>query len=640
MINKKSLAKTITEFALPGLEQFIKLLPDIAMIVTPEGLILHQNHAAAELFPAEDSWLETISPVTGWPFQPEGAIEIDLTTPNGDSRTFQTQVSDALQAGYDGYLVVMRDITDQKKQDREHEAVIAISTALRGMQTRFQIFSTVLNRLENLMEIEKAIIISPHAHSSKYFIELVRGIGEEYIGRELPEDLSFSNLIEKQEPLWIADITPKSSFSFLDYFHDMQSAAIFPLAMDEKHIGAIAVAKRGYINQGQFNLLSIIAGITAGAIQRATLDEKANQSLQRLTALRILNLAVSGSLDLNKTLNVLLDQITNQLHVDAADIYLYDPDTRLLKHTARSGFWTNYGEHIFLKPGEDLPGQIALKPGMIQYPSIADHKQEFLRVRMIENERFISYYAVPLLSNSQVKGVLELFSRRPVHLDDHWINFLEALAAEAAVAIDNAELIQQLHVSNDELTLAYDATIQGWSRTLELRDHETKGHSERVVDLTLQLAREMGISDSELLHMRRGAMLHDIGKTGIPDSILLKTGPLNGDETGVMQLHPEYAMKLLSGIPFLQPALDIPYCHHEKWNGTGYPQGLKGEDIPLAARIFAVVDVFDALSYERPYRGAWSRKKVLEYIRQQSGEHFDPKVVKAFLKLIQEQDQD
>ena len=254
---------------------------------------------------------------------------------------------------------------------------------------------------------------------------------------------------------------------------------------------------------------------------------------------------------------------------------------------------------------------------------------------MIEGERFVSYYAIPLLSKGRVKGILELFSRRTVHLDHHWISFLEALAAEAAVAIDNAELIQQLHVSNDELTLAYDATIQGWSRTLELRDHETKGHSDRVVELTLQLAREMDIPEAEMLHIRRGAMLHDIGKTGIPDSILLKTGPLNGEETGVMQLHPEYAMKLLSGIPFLQPALDIPYCHHEKWNGRGYPQGLKGEDIPLSARIFSVVDVFDALSYERPYRGAWSRKKVLEYIKEQSGEHFDPKVVKTFLNMIQ-----
>ena len=640
MIRKNSPDSSLDQFEVSGLEQFIHLLPDIAMIVAPDGLIQHQNAASQEFFPDSDSWLKIITDAAGWPFQSSQPFEIEFIAPDGGRRSFQTQISDTLQAGHNGYLILMRDITQQKRQGQEHEAVLSIDEAIRGLTTPIQIFTTILNKLESLFEIDKAVIISPRHQTGTYFIELVRGIGEEQIGRKLPEDPSFSQFLARQEPLLIEHIPPKASFTFLEHFHDMRSAAVYPLNIHENEIGAIAVAKRTQITQTQFGLLNLIARMTSSAIQHATLDEKANQSLQRLTALRILNLAVSGSLDLDKTLNVLLDQITSQLHVDAADIYLYDLDTHLLKHTARSGFWTNYGEYIFLKPGEDLPGQIVMRPHMVQLPNINGRKHEFLRQRMIENERFVSYYALPLLSKGQVKGVLELFSRRPVHLDALWINFLEALAAEAAVAIDNAELIQKLHASNEELTVAYDATILGWSRTLELRDHETKGHSERVVELTLQLAREMGVPESELLHIRRGAMLHDIGKTGIPDSILLKTGPLNREETGIMHLHPEYAMKLLSGIPFLKPALDIPYCHHEKWNGTGYPQGLKGEEIPFAARIFAVVDVFDALSYERPYRGAWSREKVLEYIRQQSGEHFDPNVVTAFLKLIQAQAQD
>ena len=636
MINKKSPPQEISQIPSSGLEQFIELLPDVALIIDADGLILQHNTAARALFPDDDSWLKTISDTTDWPFQTEHPIEIKINLANGAQREFEAQLSDAIQMGCDGYLVTLRDITEQNNQEREREAVLAISDALHGTPSRIQILSTILNKLESLMHIDKAIVINRDGYVSKFFIELVRGIEEECIGFELPDNAWLIDLIDKHETVLVSNLPQKTDSLCSKYFRDMESAALFPMVMDENLIGVIAVAKRTPITSSQFNLLSIIAELTTAAIQRARLDEKANQSLQRLTALRILNLAVSGSLDLDKTLNVLLDQITNQIHVDAADIYLYDPDTHLLKHTARSGFWTNYGEHIFLKLGEAFPGKIAVTPKIIQIPCIANRKEEFLRVRMIEGERFVSYYAIPLLSKGHVKGVLELFSRRPVHLDHHWISFLEALAAEAAVAIDNAELIQQLHESNDELTLAYDATIQGWSRTLELRDHETKGHSDRVVELTLQLAHEMGIPESEMLHIRRGAMLHDIGKTGIPDSILLKTGPLNGEETGVMQLHPEYAMKLLSGIPFLQPALDIPYCHHEKWNGMGYPQGLKGEDIPLAARIFSIVDVFDALSYERPYRGAWSRKKVLEYIREQSGEQFDPKVVKAFLKIVQE----
>lgn len=178
-----------------------------------------------------------------------------------------------------------------------------------------------------------------------------------------------------------------------------------------------------------------------------------------------------------------------------------------------------------------------------------------------------------------------------------------------------------------------DATIEGWSRALDLRDKETEGHSQRVTELTLRLARSMGISEAELVHVRRGALLHDIGKMGIPDNILLKPDPLTEEEWEIMRLHPVLAYDMLSPIDYLRPALDIPYCHHEKWDGTGYPNGLKGEQILLAARIFAVVDVWDALRSERPYRPGWPENKVIEYIREQAGKHFDPTVVEVFLKM-------
>jgi putative nucleotidyltransferase with HDIG domain len=171
-------------------------------------------------------------------------------------------------------------------------------------------------------------------------------------------------------------------------------------------------------------------------------------------------------------------------------------------------------------------------------------------------------------------------------------------------------------------------------RALELRDEPTEGHTRRVTDLTLQLARKMKISEDELEHIRRGCILHDIGKMGIPDSILRKPGRLNARETMVMRRHPQYALEMLLSVPFLRPALNIPYCHHEKWDGTGYPRGLKGKQIPLAARIFAVVDVWDALTSDRPYRGPWSAKKASEYIRRQAGKHFDPRVVNIFLSML------
>jgi putative two-component system response regulator len=190
-----------------------------------------------------------------------------------------------------------------------------------------------------------------------------------------------------------------------------------------------------------------------------------------------------------------------------------------------------------------------------------------------------------------------------------------------------------LQRANTELAQAYDDTLKGWSLALELRDNETQGHSQRVTDMTLCLARAIGIGDDNLVHIRWGALLHDIGKMGIPDSILHKAGPLTDEEWKIMRRHPVYAYELLSPIAYLRPALDIPYCHHEKWDGNGYPCGLKGEQIPLAARIFAVVDVWDALHSDRPYRAAWPEEKIYSHIRDQAGMYFDPQVVTVFLNI-------
>jgi PAS domain S-box-containing protein len=195
------------------------------------------------------------------------------------------------------------------------------------------------------------------------------------------------------------------------------------------------------------------------------------------------------------------------------------------------------------------------------------------------------------------------------------------------------ELLQK---SAQDLNVAYDATLQGWSNALELREHETAGHSQRVVRQTLRLAQLLHVNPHEMIHIERGALLHDIGKMGIPDSILLKPGPLTDDEWQIMRQHPFYAKNLLCDIEYLQPALDIPYCHHEKWDGSGYPRKLKGTEIPLAARIFAIIDVWDALSSNRPYRPAWDREAIIQHLKDQSGRHFDPQVVEAFLSLLQE----
>lgn len=200
------------------------------------------------------------------------------------------------------------------------------------------------------------------------------------------------------------------------------------------------------------------------------------------------------------------------------------------------------------------------------------------------------------------------------------------------------KLVQErakLEEVNTKLLAAYEATIEGWSRAMDLRDKETEGHSQRVTTLTAQLAADFGMNNEQLLHIRRGALLHDIGKLGVPDSILHKSDKLTDEEWVIMRKHPQFAYDMLHSVEYLRPTLDILYCHHEKWDGTGYPRGLKGEEIPIAARIFAIVDVWDALRSDRPYRPAWKKEDALSYIREQSGKHFDPKVVELFFKVIE-----
>ena len=203
----------------------------------------------------------------------------------------------------------------------------------------------------------------------------------------------------------------------------------------------------------------------------------------------------------------------------------------------------------------------------------------------------------------------------------------------AGNALQRASLLEKTLHQAEELAAAYDNTLAGWARALELRDELTEGHTRRVTALTMQLSHAMDISPEDLVQIQRGAILHDIGKMGIPDQILLKRGPLTLEESVVMRRHPQFAYEMLYPIAFLRPALEIPYCHHEKWDGTGYPRGLKGEEIPLAARIFAVADVWDAITSDRPYRPAWSREKAIDYMRSESGKYFDPRVLEIFFTL-------
>ena len=263
------------------------------------------------------------------------------------------------------------------------------------------------------------------------------------------------------------------------------------------------------------------------------------------------------------------------------------------------------------------------------------HTAAIARMKLFTPGKVIqSGISLPMITRDTVIGVLQVFSFKPDGYQERDAAAVSLIANTAASAIHDVQLTHSLERTSQDLTQTYEATINGWSRALELRDFSTERHTERVVSISMELGRKIGLDDSDLLRIKRGAQLHDIGKMGVPDSILLKPGPLDEAEWRVMRKHPVYAYELLRPIPKFNDIVDIPYCHHEKWDGSGYPRRLSGREIPLAARLFAVVDVWDALSSNRPYRTAWPQHQVMDYIQHQSNKHFEPEITQAFLEIV------
>jgi len=366
-------------------------------------------------------------------------------------------------------------------------------------------------------------------------------------------------------------------------------------------------------------------------IQDITEQKLRGRERETLLALAIALRAASNRAEM---LPIILDQIISLLNLDGAALASLDSASgEVIVELARGGLegWSN----VRIPPGQGITG-IVMASGETYVTNDLNADPNTYRADLLAGE--ISIACAPLIADKKVIGALWIRSQS--HMQDADVRLLEGIANMTSTALQRATLFEQTVQYASQLTDAYEKNIEGWSHALDLRDKETEGHTLRVTALTLKLARAMGIPEADIVHIRRGALLHDIGKMGIPDHILLKPGALTAEEMETMRQHPVFAYELLKPIEFLRDSLDIPWRHHEKWDGTGYPRGLKGEEIPLAARLFAVVDVWDALTSDRPYRQAWSKEKALDYLRQQAGRHFDPHVVELFLKLLKEDAQD
>jgi len=515
-----------------------------------------------------------------------------------------------------------------------------LSADLNSLHTERELLNTLVRRTALLSNSLVSTVMLLDETTSEVILAEHTGLPENVPSgiripiKALPEEVM---VFQKGQSVIVSDIDRDLPALRRILLHpDIKSFTAFPLTISGRVVGVITISGLETHNpsEAEVNIYQLLARLASAALENVRLFENINRSLKRMGSLRRVDMAISSSFDLMLTLNILLEQVTTHLEVDAADILLFDSGDSTLKYTCGRGFHGQALKFTNLRLGEGYAGRAALERRTIYIPNIQEEPSELDKSTTLGSEEFVSYWGVPLLGKGHIQGVLEVFHREPIQVDQEWLDFLETLAGQAAIAIDNVHLFDTLERSNADLSMAYDNTLAGWASALEMRDNETEGHTRRVAAMTMTLAGRLGMRDQEIMFLRWGSLLHDIGKMGIPDKILLKPGPLTESEWTVMRKHPRLAYEMLAPIAYLREALDIPYCHHEKWDGSGYPRGLKGEQIPLGSRIFAIIDVWDALTSDRPYRKAWTPAKTLKYIKEQDGTHFDPRVVKAFLDMV------
>jgi len=530
---------------------------------------------------------------------------------------------------------------ERRERERELEAIVSVNTRLRTAKTLEEMLSHLLDQALKLVEAEAGSIWLYDSTGEMIDLKTQRGWNEEYIGSSYKLGEGIPGLVVKLGKGIVAREfrdDPQVTGENRNQIPKNIGGACVPLHAEDSIVGVmfINVTLPRELKKGEIRVINALAEIGGNSIHRMYLHEQTVKQLERLAALRSIDLAISSVFDLQITLTILINEVIKQLNVDAAAVLLIQAGGGRLEYMAGQGFYTHKIEATSQRIGEGNASRAVIERHIIEVLDLKGQDGKFMRAQLLGEEDFVSYYAVPLISKGEVKGVLEIFNRSRLNPDREWLDFLETLGGQTAIAIENSILFQDLQRSNFELALAYDATIEGWSRALDLRDRETEGHTQRVTDLTLKLARKMGLSEERLILIRRGALLHDIGKMGIPDYILLKPEELTEAEQHIMRQHPQLAYDMLEPIAYLRDALNIPYCHHEKWDGTGYPRGLAGTQIPLEARLFTIVDVWDAITTDRPYRKGWPKKKALKYIRDQSGKDFDPKMVEIFLQEVGE----
>jgi PAS domain S-box-containing protein len=529
----------------------------------------------------------------------------------------------------------IRLLNTEQKRRQEAESLREATSALTRTIELEKLFDIILESLAKLVSYTSASIEVIDLEQ----VEIVASRGlpnhKEYLGKKLgfrPEKWGI-NIENVDRPIIIPDVQADGRFTKLKGAEYIRGWMGVPMIAEDNLIGYLNLDSDevDFYNEAQADVVQIFANQAATAIQNAHRFRSETKRRNEAENLQVAATVLTSSLDVEEVLQTILIALKEVTPYDSTSVLLLEGDQVRIR--AAKGI---------LDPGLALDQLFPANNPLLREIQksgksiIVEDAQKDIRFdNWPATDQVHGWLGIPLITRGQIIGYITLESCKVGAFNDNDAKLAQTFAHQAAVAIDNANLFTRLQETNEALSRAYDTTLEGWGKALELRDKETQGHTVRVTELTLKLAQQMGIHEPELTQMRRGVQVHDIGKMGVPDRILHKKDPLTKKEWAAMHQHPRYAFDLLYPITYLRPALDIAYCHHERWDGSGYPRNLKGEDIPLTARIFSVVDVWDALTSDRSYRKKWPRKKVINHLRNESGKHFDPHVVEVFLNMME-----
>lgn len=640
----------------------IMIHADDGEIITVNDALIHRTGYSREELRTVADWIERAHPEQA--VEISGMVNKNFETGNRNHRGelpvrtrsgetlywyFSSAALGELPDGRALVITVAIDITDRIRMEREKQAYTQRIMALREIDEVIissldldKVLSLITSQLGNLIRYDSMSILQVDGENLSVLACQGFENEDEIMGLVFPSKPDYPNyeVISGRKPVTYDHIS--EVFPVFRQPHsngegeEIKAWLGIPLIAHDDVIGMFTIDRytdEAY-TQEDIEIAQQFANRAAIAITNAKLFQQMKSNLEKLQILRQVDAAITSSLEVDEVLKTVLTQVVKGLEVDIAVIYLFEEESKTLTYTSNVGFNTHGNPDIPIGLGQGYVGKVAERKAPIFVPEIDYTSDGKAYPYSFAAEGVTSYYGFPLISKGKFMGVLEILNRDRLDPSEEWYEFAKTLVRQVAIAVDNLTLFTHLKQANQKLRDAYEATIEGWAHALEIRDKETEGHSRRVAALTTEVAKRFGFDDVELEHIRRGVILHDIGKMGIPDEILHKPGPLDGEEWAIMRRHPVFAFDMLKDIEYLRPALNIPHYHHERWNGAGYPEGLKGEAIPLEARIFAVVDAWDALTSDRPYRDAWSRGKTRQYLLDQAGKEFDPQVVDVFIKLM------